>query len=242
MERLASLISGGGTTMNEIVKATQSGEIPDMEIACIIASKAEAGGIEKARKLGVLESDIVIINPHDFRMDGLMKIDREAFGRRILEVLHQHNATVITQNGWIPYTPDSVTLAYEGRIFNQHPGDPKQFGGKGMMGKAVHAAVLEFQRLAGRTFDTPVVAHYAQSGLDTGAVVKRQYAPVFSDDTVDALQARALLLEHQVQIALLQDFVRGNVSALEPHILVHPSELELLKEAKRRACEAYPHG
>lgn len=65
-ERLASLISGGGTTMEQIVKACQSGEVP-MEIACIISSSPNAGGIEKAQRLGIPDKDIIVIDPNDFR-------------------------------------------------------------------------------------------------------------------------------------------------------------------------------
>lgn len=240
-ERLASLISGGGTTMREIVRAVQSGEIPDMEVACVIASRPDAGGIEKARTLGIPDKDIVVVEPGAFRgSDG--KIDRAAFGKRLLAVLEDHGATVVTQNGWIPYTPSNVIGAYNGRIFNQHPGDPVAFGGKGMMGKAVHAAVLEFQRLAGRTFATSVVAHHADPVLDGGAVVQRAKVPVLLGDTPETLQERALSEEHRVQIELLQNFVRLQVQRLESEHLVAPEEIELLAEAKRIARERYPEG
>ncbi len=242
MERLASFISGGGTTMSEIVKAIQSGEIPNMEIACVVSSTSDAGGIEKARKLGIPEGSIVVVEQSQFRIGSTRKIDREAFGKRLLDVLQTHGATVITQNGWMPHTPDNVVDAYKGRIFNQHPGPPEQFGGKGMMGKAVHATVLEFQRLAGRTFDTSVVGHYSDKILDGGMVVKREKVPVYPGDSVDALQERALPMEHRVQIAMLQDFVRGELQVLEPELLVRPDELGILEEAKRIARQIYPKG
>lgn len=228
--------------MQEVVKAVQSGEIPDAEIACIIASNAEAGGIQKARTLGIPEKDIVVIDPREYRIGRTLKTDREMFGQRILLALRDHGATVVAQNGWIPYTPDNVTETYAGRIFNQHPGPPEEFGGKGMMGKAVHAAVLKFQELAGRTFDTSVVAHDAQAGLDTGGVRKREKVPVLPGDTVDALQQRALPVEHRVQIDLLKSYVRKELVTLAPESFVHPDEQHLLEEAKRYAREHYPNG
>ena len=84
-ERLASLISGGGTTMQEIVKACQSGEIP-MDVACIVSSTPTAGGLEKARKLGIPEADILIIDPANFKKeDG--KRDQVGFGEAIIDEL-----------------------------------------------------------------------------------------------------------------------------------------------------------
>ena len=159
MERLVSLISGGGSTMEQIGLAIERGGIPDMQLAGVISSKADAGGVQKARALGI---EPIVVDPREFRSQALGgKIDREAFGHRLLRVLREDlGATVVTQNGWIPHTPPRVTEAYAGRIFNQHPGEPGMFGGKGMAGKAVHVAVLKFQELVGRVFPTAVVADY----------------------------------------------------------------------------------
>ena len=73
-ERLATLISGGGTTMQEIIRACQSGEIP-LDVACVISSTPTAGGIEKARRLGIPDTDIVVVDPNEFRGDD-KKIDQ----------------------------------------------------------------------------------------------------------------------------------------------------------------------
>jgi len=238
MERLVSLVSGGGSTMQEIARAIERGDVQGMKMAGVIASRPDAGGIAKARALNV---PIDIVDPRTYRNQG--KIDREAFGRRLLDVLeNRFGATVVTQNGWIPLTPSSVTAAYEGRMFNQHPGPPEQFGGKGMMGKAVHAAILKFQELAGRTFATSVVGHHADAKLDEGGVVLRRPVEVRSGDTVDSLQERALPEEHVAQIQMLQAFVKGELRTLEPELLVHPDEMHLLEEAKRYAIAAYPKG
>lgn len=223
--------------MEQIALAVQRGDIPDIEMAGVIASSAEAKGLQKAQRLGI---PVETVDPRAIRTDG--RRDREAFGRRLLEVLERMDATVVTQNGWIPLTPTSVIQAYEGRIFNQHPGPPEHFGGKGMMGRAVHASVLEYQRLTGCRFDTSVVAHHVASELDTGAVVHRTKVPVLPNDTVDTLQARALAEEHAGQIAFLRDFVRGELEVLEPEFLVPEDDLPLLAEAKRRAIQAYPRG
>jgi len=109
-ERLATLISGSGTTMQEIIKASQSGEV-DIDIACVISSNEEAGGIKKAKELGIPDKDIVVVNPKD-----------EKFGPQIVKILKDHGATVVTQNGWLPFTPEMVIEEFPDRIFNQHPG------------------------------------------------------------------------------------------------------------------------
>ena len=149
-ERLATLISGGGTTMQEIVKACQSGAI-SMDIGCVLSSSPTAGGIEKAKRLGIPDKDIVIVDPNDFRGDD-KKVDQEGFGQAILRQLRKRGVTVVTQNGWLPLTPKNVIEEYVEKIFNQHPGPVPEFGGRGMHGRRVHAARLLFVRETRRNF------------------------------------------------------------------------------------------
>lgn len=239
--RLGILISGGGTTMEEIIKATTSEDIPDTEVACVIASSENAGGITKALRLGIREDAIVILKSKDFR-NSEGEIDREAFGKAMLKFLEKHNASVVTQNGWIPLTPNNVIEAFPKSIFNQHPGPPEQFGGKGMRGRAVHAAVLEFQKRVGRIFPTAVVAHYVEKGLDEGSVVKHESVPVLPGDTAETLQKRALPAEHRVQIGMLNDYVRGEIQICTPEIHIAKDELSILEQAKQIAVTQYPKG
>jgi len=237
--RLGTLISGGGTTMNEMIKAMQNGEV-DMELGCVLASNHDAGGIKKARALGIPASDIAVVNPKDYRHFATAEERREAFGRRIIAVLADHGVTVVTQNGWLPVTPRNVVERYAGNIYNQHPGSPEDFGQ--IYGRQVHAAVLHFRRLSGRLIDTVAVAHRCIEGVDDGAVVKRVTVPVNEDDTVDALQQRVLPVEHRVQIDLLKAIATNSVYELPPRSDVFSDEAELLAEAKRLAKIDYPNG
>lgn len=240
-ERLATFISGGGTTMAEIIKAVQTGTIPNMEMACIIASTREAGGIQKALDLQIPEQKIIVVDPDDFPGE-TTKVDREKFGRRLIDVLQEHNATVVTQNGWLPQTPENVVAAYDQRFFNQHPGHPKAFGGKGMYGRRVLAAALRFCRLTKRDFFATVIGQRVDNDYDKGKVVKYECVPILPTDTVEDLQIRALIAEHRVQIGMLQDFSAGTLKEHDLEFLVQPGEEPLLEEAKRMAKFLYPKG
>lgn len=227
--------------MREVVKACQSGEI-SMDIACIISSSSSAGGIEKARHLGIPEKDIVIIDPNNFR-GADKKLDLEGFGLEILKELKGHGVTVVTQNGWMPLTPESVIDAYQGAIFNQHPGPVPEFGGQGMYGRRVHAARLLFTRMTKRDGWTEAIAQRVHRDFDQGVVVKSERVDIFPEDTVDTLQQRVLPVEHRVQIELLRDVVAGNVKeTTRREKLVYPEEEQVLLVAKRVAKLLYPHG
>lgn len=234
--------------MVEIIKACQSGEIPNMDIACIISSKTDAGGIEKARALGVSSDDIVIVDPRDFK-DG-KEVDQVRFGEKLLEELGKRGVTAITQNGWLPKTPESVIKEYEGKIFNQHPGPVPEFGGKGMYGRRVHAAVLLYRRWTNgdnwRCVEhwTEVIAQRVDKNYDMGAVVKKVRVVILPDDTPEDLQKRALPIEHRVQIDLLKDVASNIVKELgkRPPIVTTPAEQFILELSKKMAMLLYPKG
>ena len=240
-QRLASLVSGSGTTMQAIIKACKSGEV-QMDIACVIASSSTAGGIEKAKRLGIPGRDIIIINPEDFRREN-KRVDQDAFGFAILQELRKRGVSVVTQNGWMPLTPINVIDQFSDAIFNQHPGPVPEFGGEGMYGRRVHAARLLFVRETKRDYWTQAIVQRVHQDFDQGEVVKSEQVDIFPDDTVDDLAQRVLSIEHQAQIELLRDVVNGNVKEVTgKEKLVHPGEEKILYQAKRAAELLYPHG
>lgn len=237
--RLASLISGGGTTMEAIGKACLSAEIP-FDLVCVISSDPSAGGLEKAKNLGIAKEDVIVINPEDFREDG--KIDREKFGEVIIEQLKKRKVDVVLQNGWLPLTPKNAIDQYQGMIFNQHPGPIPETGGKGMMIKAVLATILEFKKQTGKPSAIEMTAQRVGSQYDSGSVVKSVRVPIDEDDTVESLQQKCLPVEHRVQIELLKDIANGTVREITRQSFVLPGEEKVLEEAKQKAIEMYPEG
>jgi phosphoribosylglycinamide formyltransferase 1 len=240
-ERIASLISGGGSTMHEIVSATQSGELL-MDIACVIASNPKAPGIEKAKALGLPDKNIVIVNPREYR-DESGKVNQERFGKKLLSILEEHGATVVTQNGWMHLTPSPVLEAFSGKIFNQHPGPVPEFGGQGMYGMRVHAARLLFAQEVGRDMWTEAIVQRVATAYDEGAVVQSGRIQILSTDTPEDLQRRVLPVEHRLQIALLKEVANGTIKEIPPRpSLVRLGEEEILKTAKQTAIRLYPRG
>ena len=161
---LAILLSGEGTTAARIISECRwDGKLYGMNAALVIASRPDAGGIEKARSLGVKEENIVVIERKDFETP-------EAFGEAILVQCAKRNIDIIGQYGWMVMTPANVVEKYEGRMINQHPGPldiypnapdgraGHDFGGAGMYGMRVHAARLCFVQKTGHDFWTEATA------------------------------------------------------------------------------------
>lgn len=239
-ERLATLISGGGTTMQEIARTCQSGKIP-MDIACVISSTPFAGGIEEAMLLGIPNKDVIVINPEDFR-GADKKVDQEEFGSAILKELRERRVTVVTQNGWLPLTPEVVVDEYVGAIFNQHPGPKKET--RATHGIQPHAIMLYIAQHTGRNNGTEVITHRVSEKWDDGPTVGIVSVPIFDiNEDPEILQKRALPIEHQLQIELLKQVARGDVKEVSPQTqYIRPGEENILSAARKNARERYPDG
>lgn len=238
--KLALLISGGGTTMEAIIKASQNGTLPSVIPVLVITSNEDAGGIEKARRLGIKDEDIIVINPKNFK-------NRNKFGEEIIKECKKRSVDFIGQYGFMVMTPENVINEFEGMIINQHPGPLDtgrlDFGGPGMYGMRVHQARLSFVNKVKRDFWTEATAHRVTAKFDEGVVLKRKQVPILPDDTAESLQKRVLPIEHEVQIELLKDFTNGTVSEFHREFpLVLPEEEGILEECKKLACKMYPNG
>ena len=240
--KLALLISGNGSTMEAIIKACRDGELSGLDIKpiLVIASNKEAGGIEKALKLGIKTEDVLVIDPKKC-------LDSNIFGEKILEECKKREINLIGQYGWMVKTPDNVISAYKDIIINQHPGPldngRPDFGGARMYGMRVHEARLEFVKKVQRDFWTEATTHMVTSNFDEGKIIKRKQVPIFPNDTAEILQARVLPVEYEVQIETLRDFIDNAVIEFHREIpLILPGEEKLLEECKENAKKLYPNG
>ena len=236
--RIALLISGGGTTAEAIIRACDSGKLTGVVPVVVVASKPDAGGIERLQKSGFPKEAIHIVVPRLFET-------REAFGEHLLRIFESAKVDFVGQYGWNPKTPANVIAHYRRMMTNQHPGplDPGRpdFGGEGMYG--VICARMLFVRRTNREFWTEATAQRVAEHLDEGAVLGRRQVTILPEDTVETLQARLLPEEHALQIEILQRFADGKVEELvrnEP--LVRPEEYAILEECKKEAIRLYPNG
>jgi len=237
--RLALLISGGGTTASAIIKACFSEKI-SIDPVLVVASNASISGIERVKEAGVKAESVTVIDPKQF--DTASK-----FGEEILGWCKKCKVDLIGQYGWLPLTPANVIQEYEGKIINQHPGPldtgRPDFGGKGMYGKRVQAAILYFRRMTKHDYWTEATTHFVTAEFDKGGVIKRKKVAIVPNDTVESLQDRIRPIEHVVQIAALADFADGKVKIVHREKpLIKDSELKILGEAKRIAAIFYPNG
>ncbi len=238
--RIALLISGSGTTAEAIIKACTSGRLSGVEPALVIASRADSGGIVRAKEAGIKEEDIVVIDPKTFA-------GSEEFGQAIIVECKKRNVDFVGQYGWMIKTPENVIREYEGMMTNQHPGplDPGRadFGGVGMYGMRVHQARLCFVKKTDREYWSEATAQRVAVHFDEGAVVHSKRVEILPDDTAETLAARMLPIEHEVQIETLQMFANKAVKEIiRDTPFVFPGEEGILKVCKKEAVQLYPNG
>lgn len=175
--RLGVLISGGGTTLMNILEYIRQGRL-NAEVAVVISSLSAVAGVEKAKNA---ELNVKIIRTKDYP-------DINQFSRRIEEELVAANVDLVIQGGWLCLW--KIPPRYENRVMNIHPALLPSFGGKGMWGHHVHEAVLAAGcKISGCT------VHFCTNEYDKGPIIVQRCCEVEDDDTPETLAARVFQQE-----------------------------------------------
>ncbi len=195
MLRLAVLASGGGTNLQAIIDASESGEI-DARVVVVISNNSAAGALERARRHHI---EALHLSARQFASG-------EKFDRALLEILKERRVDLIILAGYTKLLSPTVVRAHRHRILNIHPALLPAFGGPGMYGIRVHQAVIA----SGARY-SGVTVHLVDEQYDHGPIVAQRVVPVGNDDTPERLAERVLVQEHQIYKEVVQLFAQGRV-------------------------------
>ena len=244
------LVSGGGTTVTEIIKACYNGGPLDglIKPVAVIASKAGLGAEEKVKKAGLDPKNYHVVPRTSFPKNSAD--NGEAFGKALIAVFNLYNPRFVGQHGFLPKTPSNFIAHVNGNgstIYNQHPVPLRKgqldFGGEHMRGKTAVCATLAFARLTNRNFNAEVTAHLVTDEVDGGEVIGRTAFTILPGDDVESLQTRGLVYEHALQIEVLRQLASDTLKPLpEPKPLVRPGEEYHWATARAWAHMMYPKG
>lgn len=177
MLKIAVLVSGGGTNLQAILDAMDSGGITNAEISVVISNNAKAYALERARQHGIQAR---CISPREFGT-------REAFNEALLAAIQSYQADLVVLAGCLVVIPEIMVKAYPNRIINIHPALIPAFCGTGYYGLKVHEAVLERgSKVTGAT------VHFVDEGTDTGPIILQKAVEVQEGDTPEVLQRRVM--------------------------------------------------
>jgi phosphoribosylglycinamide formyltransferase-1 len=179
--RLGILASGGGTNLQAVLDRCMSGAL-SAEVAVVISNNSGSGALKRARNAGI----------PSFHLSGWTHPGEGELDLAIRDTLKTHTVDLVVLAGYMKKLGPAVLGAFPNRIVNTHPALLPSFGGRGMYGSRVQAAVLQ-----SGARETGVTVHLVDEEYDQGPVVAQVKVPVMDGDTSESLAARVLSAEHQ---------------------------------------------
>lgn len=177
MLRVGVLVSGGGTNLQAVLDAIDSGEIKNTEVKVVISNNHNAYALERARNHGI---DALCISPKDYE-------SRASFHDELLSRIDAYHLDLIVLAGFLVTIPEAMIRKYRNRIINIHPSLIPSFCGTGYYGLKVHqAALARGVKITGAT------VHYVDEGTDTGPIILQKAVEVKEGDTPGELQKRVM--------------------------------------------------
>lgn len=202
--RLAVLLSGGGTTLENMFAKIGEGTL-DAEVAVVIATQPDAYGLVRAENHGV---EGVVVERKRFK-------NTDSFSKALNAKLDEYNVDLVCLAGFMVMW--NMSDKYLGRVMNIHPALIPAFCGKGYYGHFVHEAVLEYgAKVSGCT------VHFADRAYDHGPVIVQKTVAVLDDDTPETLAARVFEKECEAYPEAIQLFAEGRLKIEGRRVRVLP--------------------
>jgi formyltetrahydrofolate-dependent phosphoribosylglycinamide formyltransferase len=191
--RLAVLLSGGGTTLQNLLDRIAAGTLP-AEVALVVSSRADAFGLERARRAGI-PALVVARKDHP---------DVERFNDALHAALEPYAVDLVICAGFLSLFQPRAR--YAARVMNIHPALIPAFCGTGYYGDKVHRAVIESGvRISGCT------VHFADDQYDHGPIILQGTVPVLDDDTPATLAERVHALERELYPEAIRLWAEGRL-------------------------------
>lgn len=189
--RVGVLLSGQGSNAQALYAAQLAGRLGQAYIVVVGSNRPQAGGVVWAEAQSI---PTVIFTAKQFSS----KLARDAW---LAEQLKAYQLDLLVLAGYDRILTTPLLAAYAGRLLNIHPSLLPRHGGVGMVGLAVHTAVLA----AGDTVSGCTV-HEVTAQVDAGKVLGQARVPVLPSDTPETLAKRVLAAEHRLYPAVVANW------------------------------------
>lgn len=194
--KIAVLISGYGSNLQAIIDAVETGRLPGTVIACVVSDRAEAFGLQRAKRHGLP----AIHFPYPPRAAG--QAARQARDAELADLLERHGVQWVVLAGWLRVLSAQFLQRFPNRVVNLHPALPGRFPGLNAIERAFQA--YHAARQADFPGETGVMVHLVpDEAVDAGPVVAVEPVPIYPDDTLESLTNRVHQVEHRLLIDAL---------------------------------------
>lgn len=207
MKNIVVLVSGGGTNLQVLIDAVESGEIKNGVIKCVISSRPDAYALERAKKHGIKTR---VLTRKEYP-------DSVEYSRDILTAIQEEQADLVVYAGFMTILDELVCKAMPNKMINIHPALIPSFCGKGYYGLHVHEEALKRGvKVTGAT------VHFVTEVCDGGPIIIQKAVEVKNGDTPEVLQRRVM---EQAEWKILPKAV---ALFCEDKIVVHGDTTEIL--------------
>jgi formyltetrahydrofolate-dependent phosphoribosylglycinamide formyltransferase len=191
--RLAVLLSGGGTTLQNLMDRIADGRL-NARIVLVVASRPDAFGLKRAEGAGI-PWDVVERQQYD---------STDKFSTALFKRCHDAQAELVCLAGFLQLV--RIPPDFAGRVMNIHPSLIPAFCGKGFYGQRVHEAALAYGvKISGCT------VHFADNVYDQGPIILQRTVPVLDNDTPDTLAERIFHEECAAYPEAIRLFAEGKL-------------------------------
>ena len=195
MLKIAVCVSGGGTNLQAIIDAVESGVITNTEISVVISNNKNAYALERAKNHNI---EGICISPKDYE-------NRSEFNKAFLEKLDSYEVDLVVLAGFLVVIPPEMIAKYRNRIINVHPSLIPSFCGTGFYGLKVHEGALERGvKVTGAT------VHFVDEGTDTGPIILQKAVYIENGDTAEVLQKRVMEQAEWVILPQAIDYIAND--------------------------------
>jgi len=192
--RITVLISGGGTTLKNLIDKRRSGDL-DAKIVRVISSNPSAGGIRFASRQRI---PVNVLQRNNFA-------SVQAYSDAVFECLRESECELVVMGGFLIHI--LVPADFQNRIINIHPSLIPSFCGKGFYGRRVHQAVLDFGcKVTGCTI------HMVDDEYDHGKIVSQRAVEVRNDDCAKSLGERVFAAECEEYPRAINDLAKKRLA------------------------------
>ena len=196
MKRLAVLISGNGSNLQAIIDRIDSGDL-DAEIAVVVSNRADAYGLQRATAAGIPTE---VLDLAEIKAAGG---DRSGYDIELAGLVAGYAPDLVVLAGWMLILGNDFLKRFAPSVINLHPAMPGAFPGT----DAIRRAHEAFSR--GEIKRTGVMIHRVVPEVDAGPVVTMEPVPIFPEDSVEELEERVHLVEHNLIVAAV-DLLLGD--------------------------------
>jgi phosphoribosylglycinamide formyltransferase 1 len=194
-KQIAVLASGAGTVLQAVIDGCADGRLA-ADVCVVISNNSRSGAALRAEKHQI---------PFH-HLSGQTHADAAALDSAVLDALVQHRTDLVFLAGYMKKLGPRTLAEFRGRIINTHPALLPKFGGLGMYGTRVHAAVL-----ASGEKVTGISVHRVESEYDSGPVLAQCEVPVLPGDNIETLSARVQTRERLFVVETLARIARGEL-------------------------------